>query len=149
VKRTLGALGIARRSYYRWLKEEAWAKDRPTEAPKPVPLYEPLSEEQQAVIAYARKHPTLRHRELAWRMVDEDVAYLSPATVYRILKRANLVCPWKRRAKRPRALEEKAIRPDQRWSTDLMQVQVGAKVYPLVAFLDEYWEAFAPARLKP
>jgi putative transposase len=138
VKRTLAALGIARRSYYRWLKEEAWAKDRPTEAPRPVPLYEALTEEQHAVLAYARKHPTLRHRELAWRMVDEDVAYLSPSTVYRILKRANLVCPWRRRAKRKKALEEKATRPDQRWSTDLMQVQVGEKVYPMVAFLDEY-----------
>jgi hypothetical protein len=25
-KRTLAALGISRGSYYRWLKEEAWAK---------------------------------------------------------------------------------------------------------------------------
>ena len=81
------------------------------------------------MLTYARKHPTLRHRELAWRMVDEDVAYLSPSTVYRILKRANLVCPWTRRAKRKKAVEEKATRPDQRWSTDLMQVQVGGRVY--------------------
>ncbi|HRC87736.1 MAG TPA: IS3 family transposase [Thermoanaerobaculia bacterium] len=136
--RTLAALGIARRSYYRWLKEEAWAKERPAEAPRPVPLYEALTEEQQAVLAYARKHPTLRHRELAWRMVDEDVAYLSPSTVYRILKRADLVCPWRRRARRIRPAIERASRPDQRWSTDLMQVQVGDRVYPMVAFLDEY-----------
>lgn len=136
--RTLSALGIARRSYYRWLKEEAWAKVRPAETPRPVPLYEALSEEQQAVLAYARKQPTLRHRELAWRMVDEDVAYLRPSTVYRILKRANLVCPWRRRAKRKREAIEKASRPDERWSTDLMQVQVGERVYPMVAFLDEY-----------
>jgi transposase InsO family protein len=71
-------------------------------------------------------------------MVDENVVYLSASTVYRILKRANLVCPWKRRAKRKKTLQEKATRPDQRWSTDLMQVQVGERVYPLVAFLDEY-----------
>lgn len=136
--RTLAALGIARRSYYRWLKEEAWAKERPAETPRPVPPYEALTEEQQAVLAYARKHPTVRHRELAWRMVDEDVAYLSPSTVYRILKRANLVCPWRRRTKRVRPAIERASRPDERWSTDLMQVQVGGGVYPMVAFLDEY-----------
>ena len=138
VKRTLVALGIARRSYYRWLEDEAWAKQHPAEPPKPVSPYEALSEEKQAVLAYARKHPELRHRELAWRMVDEDVAYLSPSTVYRILKGANLVCPWRRRTKRKRALEEKASRPDQRWSTDLMHVQVGGRVYYFVAFLDEY-----------
>ena len=90
------------------------------------------------MLAYARKHPELRHRELAWRMVDEDVAYLSPSTVYRILKDANLVCPWRRRAKRKKAKEEKATRPDQRWTTDLMHVQVGNGVYYFVAFLDEY-----------
>lgn len=136
--RTLAALGIARRSYYRWLKEEARTKERPIEAPRPVPLYEALTDEQQAVLAYARKHPTLRHRELAWRMVDEDVVYLSPSTVYRILKRADLVCPWRRRAKRVRPAIEKAGRPDERWSTDLMQVRVGGMVCPMVAFLDEY-----------
>lgn len=103
-----------------------------------MPPYEVLSEEKQAVIAYARKHPELRHRELAWRMVDEDVACLSPSTVYRVLREANLVCPWRRRAKRKKAQEEKATRPDQRWSTDLMHLQVGGAVYYFVAFLDDF-----------
>ena len=70
-------------------------------------------------------------------MVDEDAAYLSPSNVYRILKRANLVRPWRRRTKRKRDAIGKASRPGQRWSTDLMQVQVGGRVYPMVAFLDE------------
>lgn len=138
VKRTLAVLGIARGTYYRWLREEAWAKDRPAPTPPPVSPYEALPEEKQKVIAFARKHATVRHRELAWKMVDENVAFLSPSTVYRILKEANLVCPWRRRAKRKRALEEKATRPDQRWSTDLMHLVVAGKVYYLVGFLDEY-----------
>jgi transposase InsO family protein len=137
-QRTLAALGIPRRTYYRWLKEEAWAKALPEEPVQPVQPYEALPEEKQAVLAYARKHPELRHRELAWRMVDEDVACLSPSTVYRILKEANLVCPWRRRAKRKRAAEEKATRPNQRWVTDLMQVQVGEGIYYFVSFMDEY-----------
>ncbi len=138
VKRTLAALGIARGSYYRWLWQEAWAKDRPAESTPPVPPYEALSEEKQAVLAYARKHPELRHRELAWRMVDEDVAYVSPSTVYRILREAKLVCPWRRRVKQKRAEMDKATRPDQRWATDLMHVPVGDRVYFVISFLDEY-----------
>jgi putative transposase len=137
-KRTLAALGVPRRTYYRWLKEEAWARALPAEPPQPVQPYEALPAEKQAVLAYARKHPELRHRELAWRMVDEDVACLSPSTVYRILKEANLVCPWRRRQKRRRATEEKATRPNERWVTDLMQVQVGAGTYFVISFLDEY-----------
>jgi len=134
----LAALGIPRRTYYRWLKEEAWARALPAEPVKPVQPYEALPEEKQAVLAYARRHPELRHRELAWRMVDADVACLSPSTVYRILKEANLVCPWRRRTKRRRTEEEKATRPDQRWVTDLMQLQVGAETYFFVSFMDEY-----------
>jgi transposase InsO family protein len=134
----LAALGIPRRTYYRWLKEEAWARALPAAPAKPVQPYEALAEEKEAVVAYARRHPGLRHRELAWRMVDEDVACLSASTVYRILKEAGLVCPWRRRAKRRRAEEEKATRPNQRWVTDLMQLQVGAGTYYFVSFLDEY-----------
>lgn len=137
-KKTLGALGVPSRNYYRWLKEETWAKNRLVEPPSPVPPYEALSEEKQAVIAYARTHPELRHRELAWRMVDEDVAFVSPSTVYRILKASNLVCLYQRRTKKKTALKERASRPDERWSTDLMHVQVAGRVYYFVAFLDEY-----------
>jgi transposase InsO family protein len=97
-----------------------------------------LSEEKQTVLAYARKHPELRHRELAWRMVDEDVAYVSPSTVYRVLREAKLVCPWRRRTKHVRAEMEKATRPDQRWATDLIHVPVGDRVYFVISFLDEY-----------
>src|SRR5207249_4387192 len=68
---------------------------------------------------------------------------------YRILKEADLVCPWGRRRKRRREQDEKATRPDQRWSTDLMHVQVGEGVYYFISFLDEYsrylvhWELVA------
>jgi putative transposase len=137
-KKTLAALGISRRSYYRWLKEEKWAKALPEKPVRPVQAYEALPEEKQAVIQYALKHPELRHRELAWRMVDEDVVCLSPSTVYRILKESNLVCPWRRRSKRRREQDEKATRPNQIWATDLMYVQVGGGTYFFVSFMDEY-----------
>ena len=137
-KQTLAALGIAQRTYYRWLKEEKWARELPQAPVKPVQAYEALAEEKQAVLDYARRHVELRHRELAWRMVDDDVACLSPSTVYRILKEANLVCPWRRRSKRRRKEEEKAARPDQIWATDLMYVRVGEGTYFFASFLDEY-----------
>jgi putative transposase len=132
------ALGVSPRSYYRWLKEEAWAKALPTEPVRPVQMFEALSEEKASVIAYALKHPELRHREMAWRMVDEEVAYLSASTIYRILKEKGLVCPWRRRKKRSREEQEKPTAADQRWVTDLMEIRVGEVSYYLVCFLDEY-----------
>lgn len=137
-KRTLHRLGVSPASYYRWRKEAQAAKALSPEPVKPVQAYEATEEEKRAVRAFALKHPGIRHRELAWRMVDEGVACVSMSTVYRILKGENLVCPWTRRAKRTREEEEKASRADQIWATDLMYVQVGGRTYYLVTFLDEY-----------
>ena len=66
------------------------------------------------------------------------MAFLSPSTVYRILKGENLVCPWRRRKKRTREEDEKAQRADEIWATDLMYVQIGGRMYYLLNFLDEY-----------
>src|SRR5262249_49444792 len=56
----------------RW-GEEGGTRAVPVEPVKPVPPYEALAEAKQAVLDDARRHPELRHREMAWRMVDEDV----------------------------------------------------------------------------
>ena len=135
VKRTLAALGISRGSYYRWLKEEAWSKER-TEI-RPVQAFKALPEERASVLAYARQHPAIRHRELAWRMIDEEVAFLSSSTVYRILREANLMCRQGGRKKRYREEIEQARRPDERWGTDLMYVTVSGVNYFYLAFIDE------------
>ena len=135
---TLRQLGVSPASYYRWRKEAQGAKALSGEPVRPVQAYEATDEEKRAVRAYALKHAGIRHRELAWRMVDEEVACLSMSTVYRILKGENLVCPWRRRTKRTRQEEEKAKRPDEIWATDLMYVQISGRTYYLVTFLDEY-----------
>ena len=137
VGKTLLVLGIPRRSYYRWLREKRWHQQQ-REPIKPVQPYEATAEEKAKVMVYARRHQELRHREMAWRMVDEGVVCLSASTVYRILKEAQLVCPWSRRSKRKREEHEKASRPDQRWGTDLMYLEVGGRFYYYVGFLDEY-----------
>lgn len=135
-RRVLGALGVSRASYYRWLREEAWAKAPTQEGP--VQVYEALPEERAAVLAFARQHPEIRHRELAWRMIDAEVAYLSSSTVYRILREADLMCRHRGRKKRYREALEQATRPDERWGTDLMYLTVGGVNYYFLAFLDEY-----------
>ena len=140
VERALTALGVSRSTYYRWLRAAALRVGQGLSGPPPQPIqpYEALPEEKAAVKEYALKHPELRHRELAWRMVDEDVAYVSSSTVYRILREAKLVCPWSRRKKRCREEAEKAGRPNQIWATDIKYVWVGQRHCFLVCFLDEY-----------
>jgi transposase InsO family protein len=136
--RTLKCLGISRTSYYRWLREESLGKAQPGEAVRAVQPYEALPEEREAVISYALGHPEIRHRELSWRMIDEDVAYLSASTVYRILREAELMNRRGWRRKRYREQVEKASRADERWGTDLMHLRIGVGTYYYVGFIDEY-----------
>lgn len=135
---TLAALGIPASSYYRWLREEAWARSARAEAVKPVQAFEALPEERQTVIEYALNHPEVRHRELTWRMIDEDVAYLSASTVYRILRERKLVSGWRGRRKRYREEDEKASQPNEIWGTDIMYLKVAGTTYFFLAFIDEY-----------
>ena len=139
-EKTLKCLGVSRTTYYRWRRTalrvvEGLCGPSPQRMAQP---YEALPEEKSAVKEYALKHAEYRHRELSWRMVDEDVAYVSPSTTYRILRESKLVCPWSRRNKRRREAEEKARRPNQIWATDIKYVFVGGRHYFLVCFLDEY-----------
>jgi transposase InsO family protein len=137
VRASLKAFGVAPATYYRWKRDASWEREKRKRTP-PVQAYEALPEERQRVVEYAKEHPEVRHRELSWRMVDEDVAYVSATTVYRILRDAQLMCRRPGRTKRYREQEEKAQAPDHIWATDLMYVTLGGQRYYLVNFIDEY-----------
>ena len=135
--RTLKVLAVSRSSYQRWRAADPEVPARPRSSPGP--LFEALPSERRAIVAYALKHPEVRHRELAWKMLDEGVCAVSPATVYRVLREANLVCRWNRplREKGP-GREASPTRPDERWQTDIKYVPGEHGRYYLLSFLDVY-----------
>jgi putative transposase len=90
----LKRLGLARALYYRWRQRQAQGELEDQKGQR-VDLYQALPEEEAAVQRFALEHPRDGYRRLAWMMVDQDVAYLSPSSVYRILDRHQLLCRWK------------------------------------------------------
>jgi putative transposase len=150
LQRVLKRLGLSKGRYYEWVKRrgEDRLADRSTAALS-VGLI--LEEEKQAVVGYALAHPKDGYRRLAWQMVDEDVAYVSPSSVYRILHDADLLYRWKR----SRSVGEpppRPVRPNERWHTDIMYLRVGGTWYFLVTVLDGYsryvvhWELLVSMR---
>ena len=136
LRRILKRLGLSKARYHAWVcrAEQALLDDlvRP-----PRCAWQALPEEGEAVLGYALAHPREGYRRLAWMMVDEDVAYLSPTSVYRILDDADLLYRWKR----SRPVGERPAEPTgphQRWHTDLMYLRVGDVWYFLVTVLDAY-----------
>jgi transposase InsO family protein len=78
------------------------------------------------------------YKRLTWYMVDENVAFLRPWQVYRVLDEHDLL----RRAARPSPVALKRPpepdRPDQVWHVDLMYLHIAPRWYYLVDILDGY-----------
>lgn len=133
----LRELGLSRSVYYDWLEraQEGTLADRVV---VPRPLLTPLPEEVDAAVTYAKGHPREGYRRLAWMMVDEDIAYLTPSAVYRILDRYDLLYRWKRPEPGQGKRLPEATRPDEVWHVDLMYLWVKGRWYFLVSVLDSY-----------
>jgi putative transposase len=97
-----------------------------------------LDEERQAIIDYALKHPDIRHRKLAKRMIDDDVAYVSASSVYRVLKQANLISEQDYHEKRVADGSIKVTKANQMWHTDITYIPVRDNHAYLICILDGY-----------
>ena len=134
LKKVLSILDVSRSSYYRHLSNRGKPLKRKTlRHPHQV-----LPEERAAVIRYAREHPDIRHRALAYAMIDDNAACLSPSTVYRILREEDLVCRWKPNKNRAKRIRYKGSKPDEKWQSDIRYVKIGKRTYYLINFIDEY-----------
>lgn len=146
----LDRLGIGRALYYRWQLRRRQGQLEDQQAP-PVDLYQALPEEKEAVVQFALAHPRDGYRRLAWMMVDQEVAYLSPSSVYRILDERNLLCRWKPSISSGRKPEPPTA-PHQQWHTDLMYLWINGRWYFFIGVLDAYsrylvhWELLASMR---
>lgn len=141
VRQTLSALEIPPGSYYRWCQALA-RSGAPRGDPRPPgrgSLYEVLESERGAIVEYALTHPEVRHRELAWKMLDDGVCAVSPSTVYRVLREAGLVCRWRSKEKRKgTGRAAPPTRPDELWQTDIRYTKVKSRNYYLLTFIDVY-----------
>ena len=140
-RRTLTALEISPGTYYRWCQPKAWTESVPSNRGLRGrgSTYEVLESERRMIIEYAMTHPEVRHRELAWKMLDEGVCAVSSSTVYRVLRESNLVCRRKPKDKRPGTGQPAPpTKPDQLWQTDIRYTKVQERNYYLLSFVDAY-----------
>ncbi len=138
IRQTLKVLEIPRSTYQRWRRAEPSAgSSRPRSSPGN--LFALLPSEKQAIIDYALSHPRVRHRELAWKMLDDRVCAVSSSSVYRALCEANLVCRWKPKLKaQGTGREARPTRPNEQWQTDIKYVRGPSCNYFLLSFMDVY-----------
>jgi len=130
-------LGLPRATVYRWRSRQAAGRLSDRIAVPHRGVIRPTPGEVGVVCHYAREHPLLGYKRLAWAMVDENVAFLRPWMVYQVLAEAGLLG---RRRPAPEGLRRPAPadHPDQRWHTDLMTLYFDGRWFWLVDVLDAY-----------
>ena len=142
IKKTCSMLKLNPSRYYNWQRRfksdgiEGLKNHKST--PKSCP-HALLEEEKEIIIDYALKHPDIRHRKLAYKMQHEGIAFVSPSTVYRVLKAHELI-PEKEYNQEPQQADGKikVSEPHQVWHTDITYIPVKNGHSYLISVLDDY-----------
>ena len=128
-RRDLGALGVPRSTYYRWLRRKEGQRLEDNAGGGNPPWNKQASQEVGSILSAAREMPELSCRQLAAWTIDNMGFSVSESTVYRILRREGLVQRPEMRLAAGKGYHPKTTGPHQMWAT-------GAS-YSLVTVMDD------------
>ncbi|GAB5549840.1 MAG: hypothetical protein SangKO_096000 [Sandaracinaceae bacterium] len=94
-------------------------------------------EERQAILDFHELHPLDGYRRLAFMMIDENVAYASPSSVYRVLAQAGRLDRWNTRSPARRGTGfVQPLRPHEHWHIDISYLNLAGTFFYLCSVLD-------------
>ena len=130
----LKKLSIHRSTYYR-LKTNISARLN-----RKINLNKITKLEISKVVNFAKKEGNYYHRELAYQMIDRDIAFMSPSSVYRILKASGLILEnkTKKTVREHFNPHETPTQPDEFWQSDITYIPFKKRMYYLLIFIDIY-----------
>lgn len=133
IARMLRWLGLSPRKFNRWQDRYGQANEHNTMIPRDHWI-EP--QERVAIIDFARQYPLEGYRRLSFMMLDRDVAAVSPATTYRVLKAAGLIATRFQPPSRKGTGFVQPLQPHEHWHVDFSYVNIGGTFYYLCTVLD-------------
>ena len=71
-------------------------------------------------------------------MIDQDIVYASPATVYRVLSKAGAMRKWSRTKSSKGTGFEQPTAPHEHWHIDIANIKIKGVYYFLISILDGY-----------
>jgi putative transposase len=154
VSKSLKELDVPRSTFYRWYRdyleegEEALIDKRP----QPRQLWNRIPETvRQQVVELALEHPDRSSRQLAWLFVDQEGYFISESSVYRILKRYDLIeSPAFQVITAADTFKHPTKQVNELWQTDFTYFKiVGWGWYYLSTILDDYSRFILACRLTP
>jgi putative transposase len=128
-------LGVSLSKFYGWRSRYGRVNEHNAQVPRDHWLED---WEKQAIAAYERAHPLEGYRRLTFMMLDDDVAAVSPPTVYRVLKAAGQIGHGPRPNPRKGKGFHQPSGPHHQWHIDFSYLNVCGMFYYLCSILDGY-----------
>jgi putative transposase len=128
-------IGIGSSKYHDWRKRFGKVNEHNVWVPRDHWL---TDVEKERICAFARSHPLEGYRRLTFMMLDADQVACSPASVYRVLKRAGLLAG---QAPTPTKKGSGFVQPrtaHQHWHVDVSYLNIAGTFYFLCSILDGY-----------
>jgi putative transposase len=135
LKRMLSKLSITSSKFYDWENRIGLPNRHNGLIPKQHWI---LEEERDAVIGYFYEHPLDGYRRLSYMMLDHDIAAVSPSTVYRILKEAELIGKRSRKRSLKGTGFVQPLQAHDHWHIDISYINLGGTFYYLCSVLDGF-----------
>lgn len=143
ITKTLNELGVKRSTFYTWYyKYQRFGSDGlEYNFSRPTSFWNEISESEKArVIEIALERPELSPRELAWHITDHHDYFISESSVYRLLKRHDLITsPAYTLFTASDKFQSPTTRVNQMWQTDFTYFKIPHwGWYYLSTVLDDY-----------
>ena len=131
----VGRLKISPSKYYEWVRRYGQANRHGGKIPKAHWLEE---WEKEVIAEFYLAHVTEGYRRCAFMMLDEDVAAVSPSSVYRVLSKAGLLGRWNEKESGKGKGFNQPKFSHGHWHIDVSYVNIKGTFYYLCGILDGY-----------
>jgi putative transposase len=128
-------IGIGRSKYQDWITRFGKVNEHNAWVPRDHWLTE---EEMARICIFARAHPDEGYRRMTFMMLDADVVACSPASVYRVLKKAGLLAGQTPHVTKKGTGFVQPLKPHQEWHVDVSYLNIAGTFYFLCSILDGY-----------
>jgi transposase InsO family protein len=124
---------ISRSRYYDWRQRYGKVNEHNAMVPRDHWLEQ---WEKEAIIAWFENHPTEGYRRLTYMMMDAEVVFASPSSVYRVLRNEGLLDRWNRKPSKKGTGFVQPLAVHAHWHIDISYLNLGGTFYYLCCVLD-------------
>jgi putative transposase len=135
VARFMPWIGISRSKYHDWIQRFGKVNEHNAWVPRDHWL---TDQEIADICTFARAHPNEGYRHMTFMMLDADVVACSPASVYRVLKKAGLLAGQTPQVTKKGTGYVQPLQAHQEWHVDVSYLNIAGTFYFLCSILDGY-----------